>query len=362
MFVTETTNSREATDGFEGSTGRLNWVIQLEGSETETSAHDYIVANAPTTFTAATGTSYKYQSVSIKPLEAGNGLLDVEVTYAQAKPLQFSFQTGGGSEKIDYSRGFDGEAGTRASIHSYHLNPDDTTEKDGDSAPDFQGGINVTKTSVEGATIQTAQFQFKITKSWAKGKTINAYGPFTGRAAHDAEAAGYRYLSTDGNGSDTEPPARQPILYVHGSGSGVWTAATHVSGEIDGTYMRDVERMTSMYNLYPFTIIIEGIWMHFATGELLFQGTDGGKMNDDRFELTYSFAVSRNIYADPENPSDPNGRMLGRLYISEKLGWDLLWARQDETTDAGVLIRRPTDAYVERVYDFDDFAKLRLDE
>jgi hypothetical protein len=356
MFVVETTHSRDATLSFEGSKGSLNWVIQLEGADTETTAHDYVVANAPATFTAATGTSYKRQSIAISHREEGNGLLDVEVLYAQTKPVQFSFQTGGGSEKIEFSRGNGGVAGP---VHKYDLASDGSTQKDSDStAPDFHGAINVTKTSIEGANIKTAQFSFKISKSWAKGQTINSYGTFAARTAHDGEANGYRYLSTDGDGADVTTP----ILYVRASGA--WAAATHVSGEMDGQYLRDLERLTATTNLYPVTIIVEGVWMYFDPGELFFEGTDGGKSADDRIELTYAFSVSRSIKSDPENPADPEGRMLGKLYISEKNGWDLIWAYSEEKPDlpTNTITRDVIAAYVEEVYDYQDFSKLRLDE
>jgi len=417
MFQKERADSRSGTDAFEGSSGRIAWDIQLEtvfqnsdgvangtttftsaiggftgkvgyilsivgvgnyeiaavGSDTsvtldgapasatgltfkviesERVAYDWLLANAPAEYVASSGTSYKPQTINVTPSEQGNGILLGEVIYAQVKPLQFSFQTGGGSEKIEYSR---------ATQHRY-----DSSGKDGASfAPDFNGAINVTKDSIEGVTIKTGQFQFKITKSWGPGTPVNAYGTFAARTAHDAEAAGYLYLSTDGDGHTPDPDGSTPvfpILYVMGSGgSGDWSEAPHVSGEIDGQYMADVKRMTPSYNNAPFTILIGGIWMHFLTGELLFEGTDGGMMVNERFELTYSFAESDNI----EPTDDDSWRAVGDdININEKRGWDLLWVYSEQKPDTATqtLTRTPRAAYVEKVYRSTDFSKLRLEE
>jgi hypothetical protein len=416
MFAKERADSRSGSDTFEGSSGRIAWDIQLEtifehtdgdaaganvfisalggftgrlgniisingkGSfeiievtsdtsvklnaapgvgtgltfkliESERDAYNWLRANAPAAYVASSGTSYKPQTFNVTPSEIGNGILLGEVIYAQTKPLQFSFQTGGGSEKIDYSL---------RTEHKY-----DAAGKDGTSnAPNFNGAINVTKDSIEGATIKTGQFQFKITKSWGPGTRVNAYGTFAERDAHDDEAEGYLYLSTDGDGhtpaGDGTTPAF-PILYVMGSGgSADWSEAAHVSGEIDGQYMADLKRMTPSKNNAPFTILIGGIWMHFLTGELLFEGTDGGMMVNERFELTYSFSQSDNI-----EPTDlESWRAVGDIVITEKRGWDLLWtySEQKNDTTTQTITRTPRAVYVEKVLKSTNFADLRLNE
>jgi hypothetical protein len=409
MFQKERADSRSGTDAFEGSSGRISWDIQLEtvfastdgvasgtttftsatggfigqlgnivsidargvyeiktvtsdtsvvldgspasGSalkfkviESEQVAFEWLRINAPAEYVASSGTSYKPQSINVTPSEAGGGILVGEVIYAQVKPLQFTFQTGGGSEKIDYSR---------ARQHQY-----DVAGKDGASfAPDFKSAINVTKTSIEGVTIKSAQFQFKITKSWAPGIPIDAYGTRDVLSSHDSEAEGYRYLSTNGDGS----AGAGPILYIMGgAGSGDWHAMVHVAGEIDGQYIADLEGMTPSYNNAPFTILVGGIWMHFLMGELLFEGTDGGMMVDNRFELTYSFSVSRNI----EVLDEESWRSVGEIVVDEKRGWDLLWVYSEEDEDATThtQTRTPRAVYVERVYRSTDFSDLRLEE
>jgi hypothetical protein len=419
MFAKERADSRSGSDAFEGSSGRIAWDIQLEtvvqhsdgvatgtttftsalggftgkagyilsivgvgnydiaavGSDTsvtldgapasatgltfkviesERVAYDWLLANAPAEYVASSGTSYKPQTINVTPSEVGDGILLGEVIYAQVKPLQFSFQTGGGSEKIEYSL---------ATQHKYDAVGKDAGPPASD-APIFNGAINVTKDSIEGVSIKAAQFQFKITKSWGPGTHVDSYGTFAARSTHDSAPAGYLYLSTDGDGHtpavDGSTPAF-PILYVMGSGgSGDWSEAAHVSGEIDGQYMRDLRRMTPSYNNAPFTILIGGIWMHFLTGELLFEGTDGGMMVNERFELTYAFAASDNI----EPTDDDSWRSIGDILIDEKRGWDLIWvfSEQKPDTTTQTITRTPRAAYVEKVYKSTDFSKLRLEE
>lgn len=57
------------------------------------------------------------------------------------------------------------------------------------------------------------------------GLSINAVGTFAGRSAYDAQAQGFVYLSTDGDGV-----VSTPVLFLHGSGSGVWSASIPFSG------------------------------------------------------------------------------------------------------------------------------------
>lgn len=295
MQVIETNNSRAATDAFEGSSGTLNYVIQIDAinsSEDETAAMDFVKSESPTTFTAATGTEYNRQSITLSPDDAGCGILRFEVKYSQVRPRQFSFQTGGGSEKIEYSR----------STEHWYSRPEGTEtgedQRDLADTPDFHSAINVTKSSIEGISIKTAQFGFKITKSWAPE-------------------------------------------------------------DIDGIYLRSLEWLTTTVNNTPTTFSIDGIDMEFLAGELLFEGADGQRASDGRYELTYSFAVSRNI-----TPGDPDSwRNAGPLTITEKDGWDLIWIYSEETTDSAThtLVRTPIAAYVERVYKRTDFSDLELD-
>lgn len=230
MTIIETTTSRAATNAWEGSTGKYVYVVQLLDTETETEAVDYIWENAPSTFTSQTGTSYKKSAINVTPNAAGCGILDVEVVYTQAKPLQFSATTSGGTEKIEFSRG---------TVHWF----DDVggeDNKDAADVPNFEGGINVTKNSIEGVTIKTAQMSFKITYSWALA-------------------------------------------------------------DIDGDYLDKVEALTACVNSETVTLNIQGIERTYRPGELLFEGADYSFSADRRIEMTFSFSVSRGIY--PEVPA-----------------------------------------------------------
>lgn len=91
----------------------------------------------------------------------------------------------------------------------------------------------------------------------------------------------------------------------------------------------------------------------FARGEVLFLGASGGvSSNKPQWEITYRFAQSPN----------QTSITIGDITVPSKLGWDYVWieyvAQSDD--DAKRVAQRPYAAYVERVYDFSDFSRLRL--
>ena len=88
---------------------------------------------------------------------------------------------------------------------------------------------------------------------------------------------------------------------------------------------------------------------------MLFLGASGsrrGKHRDDEWEISFKFAVSPNV----------SGLSVGPLSIKSKLGWDYLWVRyaNEVSSDQKNLIKTPTAAYVERVYESRDFGGLGI--
>ena len=169
MIFIESPESRGGSESFEGSTWQRKYTAQLELEETEEELRAYVAANTPTVITGLSG-GYNRKGFSCNPRAEGNGIFDVVVDYVQPKPLQFSFQTGGGSEKIEYSR---------ETMHWFNEFGKDGV--DDEAPPDFKGGINVTKNSIEGMNIKTAQFGFKVVKSWRSTRsTANIWRPSNG--------------------------------------------------------------------------------------------------------------------------------------------------------------------------------------
>lgn len=63
------------------------------------------------------------------------------------------------------------------------------------------------------------------------GNAPGAIGVYAGRAAHDAEASGFVYISTNGAAG-----VGNPVAYVHGTGAGVWGTAKPYTGPLDVKY------------------------------------------------------------------------------------------------------------------------------
>jgi hypothetical protein len=88
-----------------------------------------------------------------------------------------------------------------------------------------------------------------------------------------------------------------------------------------------------------------------AAGKVLFIGASGQQRSTDGvWEVTFSFAVAEN----------KTGLTVGDITGIAKEGWDYLWVRYKNATDADTLTREPLAAYVERVYPRGDFDALPL--
>ena len=90
----------------------------------------------------------------------------------------------------------------------------------------------------------------------------------------------------------------------------------------------------------------------FAPGEVLFLGASGSKTGINHWEIAYKFAASPNV----------TNLDVGGITVASKKGWEYLWVRFRDADDgaAKTLVKRPTAAYVERVYESADFSTLGI--
>ena len=92
-------------------------------------------------------------------------------------------------------------------------------------------------------------------------------------------------------------------------------------------------------------------------GECLFLGASGSLQVSGairQWEIAFKFAASPNA----ENLT------VGPITGINKKGWEYLWVRyeDDEDDKAKVLVKRPTAAYVEKVYEEGDFSEMGIGE
>lgn len=94
-------------------------------------------------------------------------------------------------------------------------------------------------------------------------------------------------------------------------------------------------------------------WRNFGIGEVLFLGASGSQRGEEDWEITFRFAASPTVEL----------LEIGAIVVELKLGWEYLWVRFADAVDedAQALVKRPTAAYVEQVYEFGDFSLLGID-
>lgn len=128
--------------------------------------------------------------------------------------------------------------------------------------------------------------------------------------------------------------------------------------DIDSAYIAAIYRLsTGKYNTATFSITLDsGITLSFAAGEALFLGARGGPVSQTQWEITFAFSGSPNV------SGSGNEIAIGDISVTTKLGWNYLWVQfgPEEDTGANALASRPRYAYVERVYDPDDFDDLEV--
>ena len=88
----------------------------------------------------------------------------------------------------------------------------------------------------------------------------------------------------------------------------------------------------------------------FAAGECLFLGATGSMRDLGDWEINFRFAASPNA----------TGLTIGSITGIDKKGWEYLWVRYADVEDstAHALVKRPVAVYVERVYEYGNFAAM----
>lgn len=117
-------------------------------------------------------------------------------------------------------------------------------------------------------------------------------------------------------------------------------------------YRRKLFKMTAKTNSTP--------WRGFAAGEVLFEGSQGtdedaGVLEGTPWELVpvdFRFAASENAV----------NLKVGPITVLSKKGWEYLDVRYRDAEDAAgkKLIKKPVEAYVQRIYDKSDFEDLGI--
>jgi hypothetical protein len=125
--------------------------------------------------------------------------------------------------------------------------------------------------------------------------------------------------------------------------------------------------VTDAYKLALFRLtgrVNNATFKNFAAGESLFMGASGSKRGDGLWSITFRFNCSPNVTGLEIGGEFSSGYGGGSGAISgiDKAGWDYLWVRYADFEDSvgTSLVKRPVAAYVERVYEADDFADLGI--
>jgi hypothetical protein len=111
---------------------------------------------------------------------------------------------------------------------------------------------------------------------------------------------------------------------------------------VTGTYKTDLFRATGKVN--------DATFKGFAAGEVLFLGASGSKRADGPWEITYRFAASENM----------TGLTVGEITGINKKGWEYLWTFFTPNADGDLLVKRPEQVFVEKVYESYDFSKIGI--
>lgn len=294
-WIVESSESRGGEEGIETQSRSLNFIVQLAAGETETTGLALVQATIPTTFDG-----YYFQTIRYTPKEAG--IVEYEAKYSNKEPKQpekqaddeqeqrgeFTFDTTGGREKIWYSK---------ETVARYGVG--------GAEAADYKGGINVSKTGIEGIDITVPTFKFSL-------------------------------------------DIKMPVGLVSGDYIGVLFSLT---GKVNDKYI---------------TLRYRGVELSFKRRELLFKGARGSQKGTDAWSFVYEFEASaqaQNLSIGNATVGvNIPGRLSDQFFIPLKPGWDYLWVAFTEKQDADTktLVQVPTSAHIERVYDEADFDLLEL--
>lgn len=281
--VIELTESRGGTNALDSRDRKLVFLIALEDGENEADAVDACLEEKPDTYEGMA-----FRSMTIDPEPNAVGIFKITLNYGSRTT----------TVTIDSSPGSERRYCSIETIARFGLA--------GEAAADFQGGINVSKSSVEGVDVLADKQTLTVVKQW---------------------------------GAD----------------------------EIDGAYLDELDRLKNKVNDAEIVLKINGVDRTYAEGELRFDGHRVVKQSQDGdWEISYTLSVSRGeddiIVAGgtigSEQDEDDN------WVIPHKDGWDYLWIHFAEQLDSATntLVRVADSAYIERVYPRVDFMPIGIFE
>ena len=122
---------------------------------------------------------------------------------------------------------------------------------------------------------------------------------------------------------------------------------------LDGAYIATLFKMAQTVNDDDFTITVAGQTLEFKKGSLRFRGARIKQDSDGNFDITYNFVYSKAI-------RDEDNLKIGKSENIIAEGQYYIWVYYAETTSGGRVVKTPTAAYVERVYDYSTFSDLQL--
>lgn len=85
-------------------------------------------------------------------------------------------------------------------------------------------------------------------------------------------------------------------------------------------------------------------------GEVLLMSVAGSLKNLTTWELQFKFGFSKNR----------SNLTVGDITVTTKRGWEYLWIRYSSSVDQNSLIKKPAFVYIEQVYAYADFSKLKI--
>jgi hypothetical protein len=115
-------------------------------------------------------------------------------------------------------------------------------------------------------------------------------------------------------------------------------AASYITAAYTGIVMSMVGRTNN------------AIFRDFAVGVMKFKGLSGSKRSGDDWELTFKWDVGRD---EIDLPIGNSG-----IIVPLKRAWEYVWCRFKKIKNANTLIKQPSSAHVERVYDSGDFSSM----
>lgn len=219
-------------------------------------------------------------------------------------------------------------------------------------AADYRGAIGVTRDGVEGCEIYVPKFEWSLTREFSAvtRKYLRVLSELTG-TVNQAPFMGWDaqevlFLGADGQGGNDK---RASISFKFAAQKTQTNLAfTTPSSDVSVSASRVAGSQT--LTVADSSVVAIGNW---TVGP----GIPGGAKVTALPDPTH---ITIDKFADSSGTDITHFYDGNTLIVPVKRGWNYVWCGYGPTTDAGRLIRQPTDVYCERVYDTADFSKLGL--